>query len=916
VVDNPNAEPSGSGSSFPRPVQARRRLVLSLLVATVGVALECVLLVPFDWQHRLPGVAAAVGVALAVLAGVISGLLGGLIGGVAAGALVGVAGWAFDYGFVAARAPAWFWSLPAWLLAGALAGVCGGLLRRRSGQLRSLTLRESAIWETAADGLVRMDGRGLITAWNPGAASLYGYSEADALGRPVAELFADAETARKLLASGETGERPANLRPLQRRANGSEFEAALALLPTGVDPEGGVETLLVVRDVEELSRAAARTAELEASRQSLIENVPAISYTRAPDAEAPRRFLTDRVRELLGYGSAEFLQDPGLFVQLVHQEDRDRLAEELEMTPEAGRSSRIEYRLIARDGRTVWVEDVAAVVLGEEGTPISVQGTLHDLSELRVRDAEQLRLQAAQASTQEEAEMRQQRIEALAEIATTVSLASGVTATVRDVAALVTRDFAAWFLLDVFDQEGDLIRLALEHTATSRDAASPGPAPEPEVIELVKGGAPQIDESRILLPLVARNGRRLGAATFLAGAGRTYDDDDVAYARAVAGLVAAAIEQARLYDEVEARADASRVLENVGEGVFLVDQEGIVRSWNPAAEAITGLRPSEIIGAEAAAAIPGWSETIARISVASSHEAAAVEAVPLETESGEHWIAISAVRFLDGTVYAFHDITEAHRLDQLQAEFTATASHELRTPLAAVYGAAQTLRRHDFALDEAGRDRFIDMIVEESERLGRIVNQILLANQLDAGRVDLETEPFDAGDLLHRVAEATGIRTPENIEIKVADTESDLLLAADRDKVRQILLNLIENAIKYSPDGGTIEVGAEPVDTAVRFHVLDHGIGIPADERSRIFNKFYRLDPDMTRGIGGTGLGLYICASLVTRMGGRIWTDAGQEGGSIFFFELPQARTYLTSSAQEREESLTAAQTAARGPYA
>jgi two-component system phosphate regulon sensor histidine kinase PhoR len=867
------------------------------------VALEFVLLVPFDWQHRLPGVAAAVGVALAVLAGVVGGALAGISGGVMAGAVVGVAGWAFDYGFVADRAPAWFWALPAWLLAGVVAGVGGGLLRQRSRQLRLLALRESAIWENVAEAVVRVDARGQIVAWSPGAAALYGYPEGDALGRPLAELFADAERAQESLAAAQTGEGPASLRGMHRRADGSEFLAASALLPTGADPEGGIETMLVVRDVEELSRAVAKVAELEAGYQSLIANVPAISYRRAPDAAAPRQFITERVRELLGYSSAEFLQDPGLFLQLVHSEDRDRLAKELELMPEAGRSSRLEYRLIARSGRTVWVEDVAAVVLGEEGTPICVQGSLHDLSELHTAAAEQLRLQAERASAQEEAELRQQRIEALAEVAATVPLATGLAAAVRDIAAVVTRDFAAWFVVDVFNQEGDLVRLAREHAPTSRDGAGPASAPEPPVIELVKGGGPEIDESRLLLPLAARSGRRLGALTLLAGTGSRFDDDDVAYGRAVAGLLAAAIEQARLYEEVEARADASRVLENVGEGVFLVDQEGIVRSWNPAAEAITGLRPSEVIGAEAASAIPGWSETIARISVASSHEAASVEAVPLETESGEQWIAISAVRFLDGTVYAFHDITEAHRLDQLQAEFTATASHELRTPLAAVYGAAQTLRRHDFALDEAGRDRFIDMIVEESERLGRIVNQILLANQLDVGRVDLETEAFDATDLLQRVADATGVRTPENIEIKVAVADSDLPVAADRDKVRQILLNLLENAIKYSPDGGRIEVGAEPEGTAVRFHVLDHGIGIPADERSRIFNKFYRLDPDMTRGIGGTGLGLYICAGLVTRMDGRIWAEAGEEGGSIFFFELPQARAYRTPPIPQREES-------------
>jgi PAS domain S-box-containing protein len=837
-------------------------------------------------------VAAAVGVALVVLFGI--------GGGVMTGSVVGVTGWAFDDALVVGGVPVWYWALPAFLLAGAVAGVAAGLLRRRSLQLRSLELRESAVWNAVGEGLVRLDPGALIAAWSPGAAELYGHTEADAVGRPLAELFVDAEQARELLAAVQTGERPAGVRVMQRRADGGEFEAALALLPAGASSEGG--TMLVVRDVEALSRAVASGAELEAKYQSLIAHVPAISYARLPEAGATRQFMTERVRRLLGYSSRELLVDRELFVRLVHPEDRDRVADELGVLPEPGGATRIEYRLIARDGRTVWVEDVSAVVLGDGGRPLCVQGFLHDVSELRTAAGEQLRLQAAQTRAAEEARLRQQRIVALAEIATTISRASALAVAIRDVAALVIQDFAAWFVVDVFDQQGDLVRLAREHAVISGNGASPASTPESWVIEAVTEGASQIDESHIFLPLLARGGRRLGALTLLADMGRSYDEDDLGWAQALAGLLGATIEKAHLHEEVEARADARRVLENMGEGVFLVDQEGVVRSWNPAAEAITGLKAAELVGAEASSVIPGWSE-IARISVVGSHEAALVEAVPLEMESSEQWIAISAVRFLDGTVYAFHDITEAHRLDQLQAEFTATASHELRTPLAAVYGAAQTLLRHDFALDEAGRDRFIHLIVDESERLGRIVNQILLANQLDVGRVDLETEPFDANDLLNRVAEATRVHAPENIEVDVGLSDRDLLVTADRDKVRQILLNLVENAIKYSPDGGNIELGAEPAGSAVRFHVLDEGLGIPAEERTRIFDKFYRLDPDMTQGVGGTGLGLYICAGLVTRMAGRIWVEAGQEGGSAFFFELPQARAYRNKPSSQREES-------------
>ena len=137
-------------------------------------------------------------------------------------------------------------------------------------------------------------------------------------------------------------------------------------------------------------------------------------------------------------------------------------------------------------------------------------------------------------------------------------------------------------------------------------------------------------------------------------------------------------------------------------------------------------------------------------------------------DAGERWISISGVSFYGGTVYAFRDLTESHQLEELKADFIATASHELRTPLAAVYGAAQTLLRHDFALDEGGRDRFVSLIADESERLGRIVNEILLANQLDAGRLDLGTEPFDRCEVVERVVEATRAYAPAEISLDIS----------------------------------------------------------------------------------------------------------------------------------------------------
>jgi signal transduction histidine kinase len=131
------------------------------------------------------------------------------------------------------------------------------------------------------------------------------------------------------------------------------------------------------------------------------------------------------------------------------------------------------------------------------------------------------------------------------------------------------------------------------------------------------------------------------------------------------------------------------------------------------------------------------------------------------------------------------------------------------------------------------------------------------------------------------------MHAPPGIQFDVEPAEPAVFLVADRDRVTQVLTNLVENAMKYSPDGGRIQLGVEPVGGNVRFRVHDEGLGIPVDEHARIFDKFYRLDPDQRRGIGGTGLGLYICRELIRSMHGRIWVDSEPGKGTTFAFELP-----------------------------
>src|SRR6476619_5127342 len=236
-------------------------------------------------------------------------------------------------------------------------------------------------------------------------------------------------------------------------------------------------------------------------------------------------------------------------------------------------------------------------------------------------------------------------------------------------------------------------------------------------------------------------------------------------------------------------------------------------------------------------------------------------------------------------------MTEEHAVEQLKSDFVSTVSHELRTPLAAIYGAALTLQRDDVSLEDSQRSGLLDVISSEADRLARIVNDILWASRLDSGQMGIAIEKCDAEAITTQVATALRAHLPVGISLDV-DAEPDLpAVAADPDKLRQVLTNLVDNAIKYSPDGGHVYVLVKRSGNRIRFRVQDEGLGVPPTEQARIFEKFFRLDPQLTRGVGGTGLGLYICRELVQRMHGRIGVSSDGRTGSSFWVELPVANS-------------------------
>ena len=395
--------------------------------------------------------------------------------------------------------------------------------------------------------------------------------------------------------------------------------------------------------------------------------------------------------------------------------------------------------------------------------------------------------------------------------------------------------------------------------------------------------------SAITVPL--RTGEQTFGALTLVSESRELEDADFDLAQELGARAAIAVENARLYREAERRAEAALALAYVGDGVVLLDQDGRVRFWNAAVAAITGIREAAALGRQPIEVLPAWGELVrlAELADADAPQRARSVTVPIETAAGERWVAVTGVAFDEGVVYALRDVTDEQELERARSDFVATASHELRTPLAAVYGAARTLRRTDIELPAEQYEAFLDIIVSETERLTAIVSQILLAGQLEEGRADVDTTATDLRPLVDSVPASTRVRTPAHIELRVEQNGDRALALADEDKLRQVLVNLLDNAIKYSPDGGEVAVELAGGAGRVRLTVRDHGLGVPPGEQERIFEKFYRLDPALTRGVGGSGLGLFISRELVTRMGGSLTVRSQPGEGAAFVVDLPAA---------------------------
>ncbi len=321
------------------------------------------------------------------------------------------------------------------------------------------------------------------------------------------------------------------------------------------------------------------------------------------------------------------------------------------------------------------------------------------------------------------------------------------------------------------------------------------------------------------------------------------------------------------------------------EGLIVTDPAGRIRLANRAAGVHFGFTPPAggrpLLEATRRDAIAEVAARLRRQSEVLGEE------IRLEGAGAVRFVQINALSMPDGAIFVFHDLTQLRQLEAVRQEFVANVSHELRTPLSLIKSAAETLL--DGGRDDAATlGRFLEIIDRQANRLTLLIEDLLLLSTLESGRVRLRLGPVLLRSAIQEVLDDFQVRAGKRgLEIENA-SPADLIVRADPERIRQVLANLIDNAIKYGRERGRVRVGAErTADGLVELCVSDDGPGLPREAQGRIFERFFRVDKARSREQGGTGLGLAIVKHVVQAHGGEVRLVSEPGAGAAFYFTLP-----------------------------
>jgi len=332
------------------------------------------------------------------------------------------------------------------------------------------------------------------------------------------------------------------------------------------------------------------------------------------------------------------------------------------------------------------------------------------------------------------------------------------------------------------------------------------------------------------------------------------------------------------------RSRLATVLDQITDGVLIADAQGLIQFANPAAGRLFQFADplnrsiTEVVRNHQL--VEAWRRCQQTRQMQS-------ESVELPTRHQYLQLVVIPDKHTSGSLLLVQDLTRLRRLETVRRDFVSNLSHELRTPLASLRALAETLQ--DGALDDPpAAHRFVDQIQIEVDALTQMANELLELSKIESGRFSLDFASVEAHDLLNSASQRMQLQAERaNLTLRVECKDDLPKIQIDSQRLEQVLVNLIHNAVKFTHSGGEVVLFADSIDGSVRFAVRDTGVGIPTDEVSRIFERFYRVDKSRTG--SGTGLGLSIAKHIVEAHGGKIWAESVEGQGSTFYFTIPIA---------------------------
>ncbi len=405
----------------------------------------------------------------------------------------------------------------------------------------------------------------------------------------------------------------------------------------------------------------------------------------------------------------------------------------------------------------------------------------------------------------------------------------------------------------------------------------------------------------VALPLSIEGRNRGYIFVFRARGAASFTENDNQILRTFANHAAIAVENASLYRQVLVeRERLNAIIENSGDGVMIINPFRIIKTWNSTLASLTGISAEEAIGRPCYDVL----NLKTKQGVSVCHTQCPILNAP---KNGQLYVEGYYAR-KDGVKIAFadkyapqfndeseiyqyianlRDVSRQHEANDLKETLLAVISHELKTPVSIIKGYAGTLAREDANWERQTVMEGLQVIEEEADKLNTLITNFLEASRLQTGSLKLRISEVYLPEMAQHAIE-TLKATTDNHQFELDFPPDFPQIPGDYERLNQVLTNLLSNAIKYSPKGGVIRAGGQNLKTTVRLYVSDQGIGIPAAEHEKIFERFHRVDSGLTRQAPGTGLGLFLVKAVVQAHRGSVWVESTPGEGSTFWVELPK----------------------------